>query len=85
MQELYRIYLQDLSRGIRMRDDADPLQPGEFRDIDAPNGDFEILYTSSYKEPSQTLYSLLGFVVQAGQRFASIQICKWVTLIKTLC
>ena len=61
------------SRGIRMRDDADPLQPGEFRDIDAPNGDLRNSFMPlPYKEPSQTLYSLLGFVVQAGQRFASI-------------
>ena len=61
------------SRGIRMRDDAEPLQPGEFRDIDAPNGDLRNSFMPlPYKEPSQTLYSLLGFVVQAGQRFASI-------------
>ena len=56
-----------------MRDDADPLQPGEFRDIDAPNGDLRNSFMPlPYKEPSQTLYSLLSFVVQAGQRFASI-------------
>ena len=61
------------SRGIRIRDDAEPLQPGEFRDIDAPNGDLRnALLPLPYKEPSQTLYSLLGFVVQSGQRFASI-------------
>jgi hypothetical protein len=61
------------SRGIRIRDDAEPIQPGEFRDIDAPNGDLRnSLIPLPYKEPSQTLYSLLGFVVQAGQRFASI-------------
>ena len=61
------------SRGIRIRDDAEPLQPGEFRDIDAPNGDLRnALIPLPYKEPSQTLYSLLGFVVQSGQRFASI-------------
>ena len=61
------------SRGIRIRDDADPIQPGEFRDIDAPNGDLRnSLIPLPYKEPSQTLFALLGFVVQAGQRFASI-------------
>jgi hypothetical protein len=61
------------TRGIKIRDDADPLQPGEFRDIDAPNGDLRnALIPLPYKEPSQTLYSLLGFIVQAGQRFASI-------------
>ena len=61
------------SRGIRIRDDDQPFQPGEFRDVDAPGGNirdqFQIL---PFKEPSQTLYSLLGFVVQAGQRFAAI-------------
>ena len=61
------------SRGIRIRDDAEPLQPGEFRDIDAPNGDLRnALLPLPYKEPSSTLYSLLGFVVQSGQRFAAI-------------
>ena len=61
------------SRGLRIRDDDQPLQPGEFRDIDAPNGDLRnALMPLPYKEPSQTLYSLLGFVVQSGQRFASI-------------
>ena len=60
-------------RGIRVRDEAQPLQPGEFRDVDAPGGRlddaFKIL---PFKEPSQTLLSLMGVVVQAGQRFASI-------------
>jgi len=61
------------SRGLRMRDDDQPIQPGEFRDIDAPNGDLRnALLPLPYKEPSQTLYSLLGFVVQSGQRFAAI-------------
>ena len=61
------------SRGIRIRDDDQPFQPGEFRDVDAPGGDirnqFQIL---PFKEPSGTLFQLLGFVVQAGQRFAGI-------------
>ena len=60
-------------RGIRVRDEAQPLQPGEFRDVDAPGGRlddaFKIL---PFKEPSQTLLSLMGTVVAAGQRFASI-------------
>jgi hypothetical protein len=61
------------SRGLKIRDDAEPIQPGEFRDIDAPNGDLRnALLPLPYKEPSQTLYSLLGFVVQSGQRFAAI-------------
>ncbi len=61
------------SRGIRIRDDDQPFQPGEFRDVDAPGGNikdqFQIL---PFKEPSGTLFQLLGFVVQAGQRFAAI-------------
>jgi len=61
------------SRGLKIRDDAEPIQPGEFRDIDAPNGDLRnALLPLPYKEPSQTLFSLLGFVVQSGQRFAAI-------------
>ena len=60
-------------RGIRVRDDASPLQPGEFRDVDAPGGNLkDAFYPLPYKEPSQTLLQLMGVVVQAGQRFASI-------------
>jgi len=60
-------------RGIRVRDDAAPLQPGEFRDVDAPGGNLkDAFYPLPYKEPSQTLLQLMGVVVQAGQRFASI-------------
>ena len=62
-----------LARGIRIRDSDEPLSPGEFRDIDAPGGALrDSLMPLPYKEPSQTLYSLLGFVVEAGQRFAAI-------------
>ena len=61
------------SRGIRIRDDDQPFQPGEFRDVDAPGGNikdqFQIL---PFKEPSATLYQLMGFVVDAGQKFAAI-------------
>ena len=61
------------SRGIRIRDDDQPFRPGEFRDVDAPGGNirdqFQIL---PFKEPSATLFQLLGFVVGAGQRFAAI-------------
>ena len=61
------------SRGIRIRDDDQPFQPGEFRDVDAPGGNikdqFQLL---PFKEPSATLMQLLGFVVGAGQRFAAI-------------
>ena len=61
------------TRGIRVRDDAQPLQPGEFRDVDAPGGNIRDSFMQlPYKEPSPTLLQLMGIVVQAGQRFASI-------------
>ena len=61
------------ARGLRIRDDETPLEPGEFRDVDAPGGALrDSLIPLPYKEPSQTLMSLLGFCVEAGQRFASI-------------
>ena len=61
------------ARGLRIRDDADPLQPGEFRDVDAPGGAIrDSLMPLPFKGPDQTLFNLLGFVVQAGQRFATI-------------
>jgi len=60
-------------RGIRVRDDAQPLQPGEFRDVDAPGGNLKDAFMPlPFKGPDQTLLSLMGIVVQAGQRFASI-------------
>jgi len=60
-------------RGIRVNNDAQSLQPGEFRDVDAPGGNLKDAFmTLPYKEPSQTLLSLMGICVQAGQRFASI-------------
>jgi len=61
------------TRGIRVRDDAQPIQPGEFRDVDAPGGNLRDSFLPlPFKEPSATLLQLLGIVVQAGQRFASI-------------
>lgn len=61
------------SRGFRIRDDDQPLQPGEFRDVDAPNGVLrDSLLPLPYKEPSATLFQLLGFCVDAGRRFAAI-------------
>jgi hypothetical protein len=60
-------------RGIKMRDEAQSLQPGEFRDVDAPGGNLKDAFMMlPFKEPSQTLLSLMGVVVSAGQRFASI-------------
>tara|TARA_Y100001963_G_scaffold6410_1_gene8243 strand:+ start:1 stop:2352 length:2352 start_codon:yes stop_codon:yes gene_type:complete len=61
------------ARGIRIRDADEPLSPGEFRDIDVPGGALrESILPLPYKEPSQTLMGLLGFVVDAGRRFAAI-------------
>jgi hypothetical protein len=61
------------ARGLRIRDDSDPLQPGEFRDVDAPGGAIrDSLMPLPFKGPDSTLFQLLGFVVQAGQRFATI-------------
>ena len=61
------------TRGIRIRDDAQPLQPGEFRDVDAPGGNIRDQFMQlPFKGPDQTLLQLMGIVVQAGQRFASI-------------
>jgi hypothetical protein len=60
-------------RGIRVRDDAQPLQPGEFRDVDAPGGNLRDAFMPlPFKGPDQTLLQLMGIVVDAGQRFASI-------------
>jgi hypothetical protein len=61
------------ARGLRIRDDDDPLQPGEFRDVDAPGGAIrDSLMPLPFKGPDQTLFQLLGFVVDAGRRFATI-------------
>ena len=60
-------------RGVRVRDEASPIQPGEFKDVDAPGGSLrDAFFPLPYKEPSQTLLSLMGIVVGAGQRFAAI-------------
>jgi hypothetical protein len=61
------------SRGLRIRNDDDPIQPGEFRDVDAPGGAIrDSLMPLPFKGPDATLMQLLGFVVEAGQRFATI-------------
>jgi hypothetical protein len=60
-------------RGVRVRDEASPIQPGEFKDLDAPGGNIRYSFMMlPYKEPSPTLLQLMGIVVQAGQRFAAI-------------
>ena len=65
------------ARGLRVADDDNPIQPGEFRDVDAPSGDLRSgLLPLPYKEPSQTLFMLLGFCVDAGKRFAAVADAK---------
>tara|TARA_R110000765_G_scaffold66045_1_gene127876 strand:+ start:1431 stop:3821 length:2391 start_codon:yes stop_codon:yes gene_type:complete len=65
------------ARGLRIRDDDSPLQPGEFRDVDAPGGDLRANFVPlPYKEPSQTLFMLLSFCVDAGKRFAAVADAK---------
>jgi hypothetical protein len=60
-------------RGIRVRDEAQAIQPGEFRDVDAPGGSIRDAFMPlPFKEPSATLLQLMGIVVNAGQRFAAI-------------
>jgi hypothetical protein len=61
------------ARGLRIAEDSEPLQPGEFRDVDAPGGAIrESLLPLPFKGPDTTLFQLLGFVVDAGRRFATI-------------
>ena len=61
------------ARGLRIRDDDEPLQPGEWRDVDVPGGALrDALLPLPYKEPSGVLSNLLGVLVDSGQRFANI-------------
>ena len=61
------------ARGVRIRNDDEPLNPGEFRDIDAPGGDLRnAIVPLPYKEPSGTLGQLLGVIVDSGRRYAAI-------------
>jgi hypothetical protein len=61
------------AKGARIMNDDVPLQPGEFRDMDAGGAELQnSLLPLPYKEPSQTLFQLLGFCVDAGRRLASI-------------
>ncbi len=61
------------TRGIRIRDEDTPIQPGEFRDVDAPGGSLrESIQPLPFKEPSGTLLNLLGILVDGGKKFASI-------------
>ena len=61
------------ARGMRIRDEDEPLQPGEFRDIDTTGGSLrENLIPLPIKEPSNVLMQLLGILVDSGKRFAAI-------------
>ena len=61
------------TRGIRIRDEDTPIQPGEFRDVDAPGGSLrESIQPLPFKEPSGTLLNLLEILVGSGKTFASI-------------
>ena len=61
------------ARGVRVRNDDEPLQPGEFRDIDAPGGNItQSIIPLPYKEPSGTLASLLGSLIEGGRRFIAL-------------
>jgi len=61
------------SRGLRVRDDDQPLQPGEFRDVDAPGSSIrDAIMPLPYKEPSATLLQMLGVLIESGRRFASV-------------
>ena len=61
------------ARGVRVRNDDEPLQPGEWRDIDAPGGNIrDSIIPLPYKEPSGTLAQLLGSLIEGGRRFISL-------------
>jgi len=60
------------SRGLRIKGDDTPIQPGEFRDVDVPSGSIrDNILPLPYKEPSQVLYTLFNQIVQEGRAFAS--------------
>ena len=61
------------ARGVRVRNDDEPLQPGEWRDIDAPGGNIrDAIIPLPYKEPSGTLQNLLGTLIEGGRRFVQL-------------
>ena len=61
------------ARGIRIRDEDEPLRPGEFRDVDSPGGNLrESLWALPYKEPSATLFQLLGLIIESGRKFSAM-------------
>jgi len=61
------------ARGLNIQRSDDPVQPGEWRDVDTPGGTIRDSFMPlPYKEPSATLAQLLGLLVESGQRFASV-------------
>ena len=61
------------SRGLNIQRADDPVQPGEWRDVDAPGGSLSQSFMPlPYKEPSATLAQLMGVLVESGQRFAAV-------------
>jgi len=60
------------TRGLRIKGDDTPIKPGEFRDVDVPQGAIrDNIAFMPYKEPSMVLYQLLKDIVEEGRRFAS--------------
>jgi hypothetical protein len=60
------------AKGARIADDSDPIQPGEWRDIDAGGAELSAsLLPLPYKEPSQVLFALMGFLIDSGKRLSS--------------
>ena len=66
-------------RGIRIRDDAQSIQPGEFRDVDAPGGNLRDSFMMlPFKEPSQTLLQLMGVVVSSRSKICiNCRLASW--------
>ena len=61
------------SRGMRIKGDDTPIQPGEFRDVDVPSGGIkDNVMTLPYKEPSNVLLTLLDRITNEGRRLGSI-------------
>ena len=59
------------AKGVKVVGDNEPLSPGEFRDVEATGVDLNrAIVPLPYKEPSNTLYQMLGFISGAGQKFA---------------
>ena len=59
------------AKGVRIVGDNDPIAPGEFKEVEATGQDLnKAIVSLPYKEPSSTLFNMLGFITQAGQKFA---------------